>query len=70
MPMLFDSASAWMEAVELRNELPMDCRGTISENRFKYNLDFIRFVKSNGFSSDSSHMLAYFLDNWEYDNGM
>ena len=69
MPTLFENANDWMNAVLLRQELPTECQGTITKTRFDHNLNFIQFVQSNGFSSDNSHMLEYFSEFWQYENG-
>ena len=69
MPTLFDNAQEWMEAVHSRQDLPIECQGTISETRFYDNLRFIQFVQSNGFSRESGHMMNYFCQHWQYDNG-
>ena len=70
MPTLFDNANDWMNAVELRQELPIECQGTISETRFHHDLNFIHFVQTNAFSRHNSHMFEYFCEHWQYDHGI
>ena len=68
MPSLFVSANSWIEAATLRREVPSEIFGTISIDRFNYNLNLLSFIRSSDFRSlRKSEMISYFEDHWVYD---
>ena len=68
MPSLFSSAEAWVQAANLRREVPQEIFGTISKERFDYNRNLLTFIQSSHFRSlRKQEIISLFKSNWAYD---
>ena len=70
MPSIFNNVSDWQSAASSRNDVPEDVWGDLSDDRLRYNIQFIAHIRNQAFGFSSERLVTYMTDNWQYDCGM
>ena len=69
MPSLFKNAADWQEAASSRNDVPEDVWGDLSEDRLRYDIQFISHIRNQAFGFSSDRLMTYMTDYWQYECG-